>query len=387
MKTSSRHSPTNAVSRHLRESRLFRRLLKAQRSKFAGATYDVPAANLDLSYTAKKKEDAERLVPDIQITPPPPYETLLSTPAVHDVPRFQPVIHEPKPNQQTAYSVASLNTPAPTNTLTRPLDDFSTPSLEPSSFEDMDPSSAPAFLPHTTPLRHHRSAENLRQSNPIFLTRPSPLGSHPVEEELTTDHSLTKEQTLPATRYRRPTQPPLLRRASSYPLIPVAIMSPIREEDPPRSPLRPRAATVPADAHSAIIKRQSHRPPIISILRHTPTTSTTTSAPHRQREQKHVHFEPSVIPEEEEEEVVDAPAPPLLRKEQLLMFSAAVMAVSLLLVLAFADVFDSARACAQVVRLEYVVAFIVGCGVAHWLSGVAEMVGGTLGRAREEGWV
>lgn len=100
-----------------------------------------------------------------------------------------------------------------------------------------------------------------------------------------------------------------------------------------------------------------------------------------------MHFEPFALPEEEEEVVVDAPAPPPLRREQLLLFSAAVMVASLLLVLAFADVFDSARACAQVVRLEYVVAFVVGCGVAHWLSGVAEAVGETLGKAREEGWV
>lgn len=107
MKTSSRHSPTNALSRRWRDSQLLRRLKAHVPASPKAAAPAYCAAKFDLSYT-------ERTIPEIQIIPPPPsYHESIPLPAVRDVARFKPVIHEPKPNQRPAYSVASLSSQSP----------------------------------------------------------------------------------------------------------------------------------------------------------------------------------------------------------------------------------------------------------------------------------
>ncbi|OJD30641.1 uncharacterized protein BKCO1_5800011 [Diplodia corticola] len=389
MKTS-RLESANGFPRHLRQNRLLRKLLKAHHA----ATYDPPPASHPVQHPVQhatkceqEKEIAERMVPDIHITPPPSYHEIpRSAPAVREVPRFRPTIHDPDPHLRAAHSVASLGSTILTNV----------PLL--SGLDEMDLRRCPSastLLPPTTyqaaaPLRHHRSADNLlsrhSSSGPTTLPPASPLSSHPVDPSsppTEPDHQSAAHHQ--QQRRRRAAKPPSLKRATSYPLISVSIMTPIREE--PRSP-RPGALTTAASPRR-----------LPSILRPAP------SSRHRLRPspKKRVRF--SLSSDSDSDSVSPASLihhPQYAQHHGQLTFLFATAAVASLLLFLFAvTVADDcvaglAWAWRWSARLEYAVAFAVGCGVAHWLvaagvglgvgAGIDDVVGGTLARAREEGW-
>ncbi|KAL1638133.1 hypothetical protein SLS58_008970 [Diplodia intermedia] len=420
MKTS-RLESTNGFPRHVRQNRLLRKLLKAHHA----ATYDRPAPSHSVQTEKKEIE-----VPEIHVTPPPPYHDIArDAPAVREVPRFRPTVH---PDLCPAHSVASLGTTILANVpLLSPTHD------NPGDMDLRRCASATTLLPRTTyqpaPVRHHRSADNLLTLATTSLTPASPLGSHPVDPSSpTTASSLTdaEQQQPPPARQRRRTaaKPPSLKRASSYPLISVSIMTPIREE--PRSPCRPptrtttttttvtKTKTTTTTTTTATAAVAAKRLP--SILRASPAANAGT-APRRlrreQQQQKRVRFSPllthdgttgttgttttTTITAAADDDETTSPTTPSLPHDgnSLALFATAVLAASLLLLLAFADEVAGLMTTQQYyawewawewsARVEYALAFAVGCGVAHWLavSGVADVVGGTLGRAREEGWV
>lgn len=224
---------------------------------------------------------------------------------------------------------------------------------EPFSLDDIHlPRSASTSSLHP-PLRRRSSADNLSSYQPArpstpsryhrlsplpaLPTRATPLGSHPVQ---------------PPAAPSKPTP----RRKDFSSLIATGVMSPIHEEP---EPARGRSNTASSSTSSS-----SHAPDKrpASILRR--IDSSDSVSPHRAG--KKVRFED------------EGAAPDRFNTDRLYLLPTVV--ASLLLVLAISEVIDS-------VRLEYALAFVVGCGIAHSGSAVvAEVVADTLQRARAEGW-
>ncbi|GME38028.1 hypothetical protein GTA08_BOTSDO03779 [Neofusicoccum parvum] len=358
MKTS-RHPPNSGFPRHLRDTRLFRKILKSQHA----AAYDISASSKNpqqhgaptyctgrdslnwMGPVQLQKKAEEQIITEIEITPPPPYyEDPEPRPAVREVTRVRPTAHETNHEARSGQSTSSLGTtvlttlpPLPTTNHQRAatyspfssLDDIHLPRST-STAALLPPPTAPTHLSATsyqptrptTPTHHHPPVSHLP-------THASPLRSHPVHP--------------PAAK---PALPPLTRRAHA----PVpALLSPIHEEPPPTP--RPRLRS-PSPTHS-ILRRTS-----------SPTRPAT----------KHVRFAAD-----------DADEGTARRGRDRIFLLPAVLA-SLVVVLALAEVLDGVSAAA--VRVEYVAAFAVGCGIARGVGpavvgGVEEVVG----RAREEGWV
>lgn len=394
-----RHPPGNGFPRHLKDSRLFRKIL---RSQHAATTHDASGPSksprhhgasmycaggdpLNWMDPEEHKNISDQAVTEVEITPPPPYhEISQSRPAVRKVARFRTTTSDKTTDVRNVQPVTSLGSTSlciPCTTSNCLTENLATvlmhlPPLphdtriqgsrlsarDPFSLDDMYlPRSVPngnlsTYSPSRVPLRRSSSADNIssyeptRPRTPVRYHRAAPLPSAPTRSSSLGSHPIRPQSNAAATK-TAPSKPVLKRKDFSA-LIATGVMSPIHEE-----PEAPRGRSI---ANSSASCRGLEKRPS-SILRRADSSDSVSP----NRASKRVRFEDESMLEQ-------------FRKDRLYLFPTVI--ASLLLVLAISEVIDS-------LRLEYAVAFVVGCGIAHGGSTiVASTIGETLKRARAEGW-